>query len=81
MTLQQKILAALAKSTSRSPLDTEHVREAVGTPRMVFKMLGELRDQLKVGHCRITKGDAAVDWWWLAGNIPSEGHSCRGKKK
>lgn len=71
MTLQQKILAAMANSTSRTPMSTDEVRGVVGKER-VLTDLEALRDKRKVGHCQITKGGAAVDFWWLAGNVRFE---------
>lgn len=80
MTLEQKILATLANSTSRTPMDTEQVRAAVGTPIKVFTTLEQLRDRGKVGHCRIMRDDGTVDHWWLAGNVPPEqGYRSRGR--
>lgn len=83
MTLQQKIIAALAGSTSRTPLSTDAVQAAVGVKRAALTELEGLLARQKVGHCRITKGGEAADWWWLAGNVPGEdhGHSYRRKKK
>lgn len=68
MLLQQKILAALAGITSRTPMSTDEVRKVVGKER-VLTDLEALRDEQKVGHCRVTKGGEATDLWWLAGNI------------
>lgn len=83
MTLQQKILAALAGSTSRTPLSTAQVQAAVGVKRATLTELEGLRDALNVGHCHVIKGGAVTDYWWLAGNVPGEdhGHSYRRKKK
>lgn len=70
-TLQQKILAALAGSTSRTPMNTDAVQAAVGVKRATLPELEALRDALKVGQCRVIKGGETVDWWWLAGNVGS----------
>lgn len=72
MTLQQKILAALAKSTSRTPMSTDAVQAAVGVKRATLTALEGLRDALKVGHCRVIKGGETADLWWLAGNVESK---------
>lgn len=80
---QQKVLRALSTTTARTPMDTEQVRSAVGTPLGVFTMLERLRDQQKVGHCRSIRRGVGIDYWWLAGNCLADehGHSYRRKKK
>lgn len=72
MTLQQKILAALAGSTSRTPMSTGQVMDAVGVKRGVVTALEWLRAAHKVGHCWSSKGMEGVDYWWLAGNVESK---------
>lgn len=72
MTLQQKILAALAGSTSRTPMSTAQVVEVVRRWPATEKELGFLRDEHKVGHCRSIKGVETIDYWWLAGNVESK---------
>lgn len=76
-----KVLAALAHTTSRAPMSTAQVVEAVRRWPATETTLEELRDAHKVGHCRVIKGGEAVDWWWLAGNVNDpKGYSKRGKK-
>lgn len=72
MTIKQRVLAALAKSTSRTPMSTAQVFEVVRRWPATLTALEELRAERKVGHCLITKKLESVEYWWLAGKVTSD---------
>ena len=70
MTLRAKLAAALAGTTSQSPIDTATLAQG-HQRRLVETELMRMYSRREAGCCKITKGGQDSVVWWLIGVLPS----------